>query len=47
LPAVLTIAKVIKASRLSKIGGRAVRLIKLIFQFLKTRKEEIEKQKIS
>lgn len=38
LPAVLTLAKVVRASRLSRIGGRAAKIILLFIHFLKTRR---------
>ena len=35
LPAILTIAKVVKASRLSRIGGRAAKIILMFLAYLK------------
>ncbi len=40
LPGVLTIAKVVKASRLSRIGGRAAKIILMFLAYLKTKKKE-------
>ena len=40
LPGVLTIAKVVKASRLSRIGGRAAKIILMFLAYLKNRREE-------
>ena len=38
LPGVLTIAKVVKASRLSRIGGRAAKIILMFLAYLKNRR---------
>lgn len=45
LPAVLTIAKVVKASRLSRIGGRAAKIILMFLAYLKAKKKEEERLK--
>jgi hypothetical protein len=45
LPAVLTIAKVVKASRLSRIGGRAAKVILMFLAYLKAKKIEEERLK--
>lgn len=45
LPGVLTIAKVVKASRLSKIGGRAAKIILLFLNYLKNKKAEEERNR--
>lgn len=42
LPAVLTLAKVVRASRLSRIGGRAAKIILLFIHFLKTKRSAEE-----
>jgi hypothetical protein len=39
LPAILTIAKVVKASRLSRIGSRAAKIIFLFLEYFKNKKE--------
>ncbi len=38
LPAVLTIAKVVKASRLSRIGGRATKILLIFINYFKNKK---------
>ena len=45
LPGVLTIAKVVKVSRLSRIGGRAAKIILMFLAYLKNKREEEEKIK--
>ena len=45
LPGVLTIAKVVKASRLSRIGGRAAKIILMFLNYLKNKREEEERLK--
>lgn len=45
VPGVLTIAKVVKASRLSRIGGRAAKIILMFLAYLKNKREEEEKLK--
>lgn len=42
LPAVLTLAKVVRASRLSRIGGRAAKVILLFIHYLKTKRSAEE-----
>ena len=39
LPGVLTIAKVVKASRLSRIGGRAAKIILMFLAYWKAKKD--------
>ena len=38
IPGVLTIAKVVKASRLSRIGGRAAKIILMFLAYLKNKR---------
>jgi len=45
LPAILTIAKVVKASRLSRIGGRAAKIILMFLAYLKNKREDEERMK--
>lgn len=45
LPAVLTLAKVVKASRLSRIGGRAAKILLIFITFFKNKQKEEEEKK--
>ena len=45
LPGVLTIAKVVKASRLSRIGGRAAKVILMFLAYLKAKRKEEEAER--
>lgn len=40
LPAVLTLAKVVKASRLSRIGGRAAKILLIFINYFKNKNRE-------
>jgi hypothetical protein len=42
LPAVLTLAKVVKASRLSRIGGRAAKILLIFINYFKNKNREEE-----
>jgi hypothetical protein len=45
LPAVLTLAKVVKASRLSRIGGRAAKILIIFINYFKNKQREEEQQR--
>lgn len=40
LPAVFTLAKVVKASRLSRIGGKAAKILLIFINYFKKKKAE-------
>lgn len=44
IPGVLTIAKVVKASRLSRIGSRAAKIIFIFLEYMKNKKREEEER---
>jgi hypothetical protein len=46
LPAVLTLAKVVKASRLSRIGGRAAKILLIFITYFKNKQKEEEERKV-
>jgi hypothetical protein len=42
---VLTLAKVVKASRLSRIGGRAAKILLIFINYFKNKQREEEEKK--